>query len=213
MTGCGHCADEREPGAGDPGFRRVLWIALAVNSTMFVVEVGASLPARSLSLQADALDFFGDAATYAVTLLVLGMGPVARSKAGLTKGAGMGLFGLWVLGNAVYRAFAGAAPDPFIIGPVALLALGANVAVAAMLYRHRSGDSNRSSVWLCCRNDAIGNVAVFGAAAAVYLTGAGWPDLAVAAAIAGLNLVASRRVVRQAIAELRAPHGSIVGVT
>jgi Co/Zn/Cd efflux system component len=199
MSAChDHCQGET---AADADYRRVLWLALAINAAMLAVEVTAGLWARSLSLQADALDFFADAATYAVTLLVLAQGARARAAAGLAKGLAMGGFGLLVVGAAAYRLVADGAPEPFIMGPVALLALGANVAVALMLYRHRAGDSNRRSVWLCSRNDAIGNIAVFAAALAVYVTSAGWPDVLVAATIAGLNLSAAWRIVRLARGE------------
>jgi len=205
MPGCSDCAGENVAAIGsDPIFRRVLWIALVANFTMFIVEIVASRLGDSLSLQADALDFFADSANYAISLFVVGMALSARAKASLFKGASMALFGSWVVGSAVYRVFTDSAPDPVTMSSIALLALLTNVAVAWMLYRFRDGDSNRQSIWLCSRNDAIGNVAVMLAAAGVFASGSRWPDLVVAAIIATLNIGAAQRVVRMAVAELRA---------
>ena len=202
MAGCNACERTTSASAIDAGFRRVLWIALGVNATMFVAEVIASFLAGSVSLQADALDFFGDATNYAISLSVLGMGINARARAALFKGATMAAFGLFVIGNAFYNAVVGAVPEPFIMGPVAVVALMSNIVVAIMLYRHRDGDSNRQSIWLCSRNDAIGNVAVILAASGVFATSTGWPDVLVAVVIAALNLSAARRVFVQARGEL-----------
>lgn len=204
MAGCTHChADHTaESLRCDHGFRRALWIALVLNAGMFGVELVASLLGRSVSLQADAVDFLGDAWSYALSLIVLGMGLRARSAVALAKGATMGLFGLWVVGSAVHRALTGSVPAPEIMGPVALLALTANLAVAILLFRYRAGDANMRSIWLCSRNDVIANLAVLAAAGGVFATASGWPDIAVAAAIAGLNLAAAGSVIRQAYGEL-----------
>lgn len=206
MAECG-CA----PGVGEaeePRFRRILWVALIANAVMFVVEVIAGLLSNSVALQADALDFFGDAANYAITLVVLGLSFRARSIAALIKGATMALFGLWVIGSAVYRAFGDTVPDAPIMGSIAVLALVVNVVVAVMLYRYRGGDSNTRSIWLCSRNDAIGNIAVLLAASGVYVSASGWPDLFVAAVIASLSLSAAFQVFVHANRELRYEHAS-----
>jgi cation diffusion facilitator family transporter len=192
--------------AQEPAFRRVLWIALLVNFTFFVVEIIASRLGDSLSLQADAIDFFSDSANYAISLLVVGMALSARAKASLFKGASMALLGSWVVGSAVYRVFTESTPDPATMGIIAFLALGANVAVAWMLFRFRDGDSNRQSIWLCSRNDAIGNVAVMLAATGVFASGSHWPDLVVAGIIASLSLSAALRIIRLAHDELRGAH-------
>lgn len=184
------------------GFRLVLWLALVSNAGMFAVELVASWLSGSVALQADALDFFGDAANYAITLFVLGMSLSARSYAALFKGITMGLFGVWVIGSAVYRLAAGTVPDPAIMGVVGLLALAVNVAVAIMLFRFRDGDANARSVWLCSRNDAIANVAVVLAASGVFVTASGWPDIAVASLIAALSLSAAAQVITAARREL-----------
>jgi len=184
-------------------FRRVLWIALVVNALMFVVEAVSGLAAGSVSLQADALDFFGDAVNYGVSLLVLGMALHRRALASLLKGASMGLFGLWVIGSTAYNVMFQTVPEAEIMGVVGVLALLANVGVAIILYRHRNGDSNRRSVWLCSRNDAIGNIAVVLAASGVFATGTAWPDLIVATIMASLALSASVQVIRHALTERR----------
>lgn len=187
-----------------PRFRRVLWWALAINLVMFGIEIAAGWLSQSMALQADALDFLGDAANYAISLTVLGLGLRVRAGAALFKGLSMGLFGLWVIGNTLYRIANGIPPEAAVMGAVGVLALIANVGVALMLYRFRNGDSNMQSVWICSRNDAIANLAVLAAAAGVALTGTRWPDLAVAAVIALLALSGAWRVLRVSSSELRA---------
>jgi len=197
------CCHHDDGPARDDGFRRVLWIALAVNAGMFLVEGVSGLLGDSVSLQADALDFLGDAANYGLGLAVLGLTLTRRAAAALVKGASMGLFGLWVIGAAVYNLVGQTVPSSAVMGVVGFLALAANLGVAVLLYRHRAGDSNRRSVWLCTRNDAIGNLAVMLAASGVFASGTGWPDLAVAAVMAWLALSSSYRVIVQALGEIR----------
>jgi Co/Zn/Cd efflux system component len=204
-----HCHHDHahDHGPGDdapiaPGYRRVLWIALAVNALMFLLEIGAGLSAGSVALLADAIDFFGDAANYAITLAVLALGATWRARAAVFKAASMLVFGAIVLARAAWAAGSGAAPEPVTMGAVGLLALAANLGVAALLYAFREGDANMRSVWLCTRNDAIGNVAVLLAAVGVFGTGTRWPDLAVAGIMAALALAAGTSVLRQARAEL-----------
>jgi Co/Zn/Cd efflux system component len=200
MAGCCEVAADV---AADARFRRILWIALAANAAMFVIEAVAGALGDSLSLQADALDFLGDTANYAISLLVTGAALATRARASLIKSASMGAFGLWVLGSAIHRALTGSAPDPNVMGGVALLALAVNVAVAWLLFSYRQGDSNRQSIWLCSRNDAIANLAVIAAAVGVLGSRSHWPDLAVATGIAALQVSAAVQVVRLARSELR----------
>jgi len=197
-----HCCAPTRP-AIDPRFRKALWIALIVNAAMFVVELAASFGAGSVSLLADSIDFFGDAANYALTLAVLGLAATIRSRASILKAACMGAFGVFVLARAAWAASTGAVPEPMVMGSVGLLALVANVGVALLLYRHRAGDSNARSAWICSRNDALGNVAVMLAAVGVFGTGSAWPDLAVAAFMAVLAITGAATVLRQARDELR----------
>lgn len=201
-----HCCHHVEPPAGkaDRRYRRVLWTALAVNAAMFGIELSAGLAAGSVALQADALDFLGDAASYAISLFVLGLSLRWRAAAGMVKGLAMGAFGLWVIAATARQSMAGGVPEAGIMGIVGFLACAANVGVAVMLFRFRGGDSNRRSVWLCSRNDAIGNLAVVIAASGVFATGSAWPDLLVAAVMATLALTAAVQVLRQAAGELRA---------
>lgn len=191
-------------GVAPPGYRRVLWIALVVNFGMFLLEIGAGLASGSVSLLADAIDFFADAANYGLSLAVLSMGLAMRSRAALFKAATMVLFGVLVLGRAAWAALAGEPPEPVTMGAVGTLALAANLGVAWLLYAFREGDANMRSVWLCTRNDAIGNLAVLAAALGVMGSGTRWPDLAVAALMAGLALSAGLSVWRQARAEFAA---------
>lgn len=187
----------------DPRWRRILCIALLINAGMFAVEIVAGVAADSRALQADALDFLGDAANYAISLGVAGMLLVWRARAALFKAATMLIFGLGVLGATVWGFVSGTAPHAETMGVVGAAALAANVIVALMLYRYRTGDANMRSVWICSRNDAIGNLAVLAAALGVFGTGQGWPDLAVAAIMAGLAIWGSIEVFRQAHGELR----------
>ena len=188
--------------AAPPGVRRALWVALLANAAMFFIEVGSGLASGSLSLLADAVDFAGDAASYGLSLAALGWALVWRSRVALLKAASMGLFGLLLLGAALWRLWAGAPPEALTMGAVGLLALAVNLGVAWLLYAFRNGDANLRSVWLCTRNDALGNLAVLAAAAGVFGTGRAWPDLAVAGIMAGLALSAGWAVLRQARAEL-----------
>ncbi|HZW20698.1 cation transporter [Noviherbaspirillum sp.] len=197
------CAHSPTPAAQDPRYRRALWIALAVNALMFGVEIVGGLQSASTSLLADAVDFFGDAANYGVSLMVLSMAAIWRSRAALFKGLCMGAFGVFVLGKTAFSVASGVVPEPVTMGAVGLLALAANLGVAALLYAYRSGDANMRSVWLCTRNDAIGNVAVMFAAAGVFGSGSGWPDWLVAILMGTLALNASFSVVRHARAEMR----------
>ena len=192
----------------DPRYQRVLWIALAVNVVMFVVEVAGSYASGSVSLLADSVDFFGDAANYGLTLAVLSMGLAWRARAALVKGISMGAFGVFVLARAAWDVIHGGTPDPVTMGAIGALALAANVGVALLLYRYRSGDANMRSVWLCSRNDAIGNLAVMLAALGVFGTGSQWPDLAVAAIMGALALWASASVMRQSRRELGHLHAA-----
>ena len=186
----------------NPRYRKILWIALLVNAAMFAVEIGAGFKSGSVSLLADAIDFFGDAANYAVTLAVLSMGMAWRSWAAVLKGISMLGFGIFVLGKTAWGVTHGVAPEAITMGAIGLLALVANVAVAALLYAYREGDANMRSVWLCSRNDAIGNVAVMLAALGVLGTKTAWPDLAVALVMALLAISGGWSVLRQARAEL-----------
>ncbi len=179
-----------------------MWIALGVNAGMFAVEMAAGAAADSRALQADALDFLGDAANYAISLLVAGMALAWRARAALAKGLTLIGLGGWVMITAVLAALGGAAPEPELMGIIGALALAANAGVAIMLYRFRTGDANMRSVWICSRNDAIGNIAVMAAALGVFGTGTARPDLIVAAILALLGISGGIQIVRQARREL-----------
>jgi len=190
------------PHSRDVSYRRILWIALVANIAMFVIELAASLWSGSSALAADAADFLGDSANYALSLGALALGGGWISRVALLKGAAMALYGIGVLGYAGWRAWLGTPPEPFTMGAVGLLALTVNFGVATLLYRFRAGDANMRSVWLCTRNDVIANLAVVAAAAGVFGTGTVWPDVAVAVALAMLGFTSGRLVVRQALQEL-----------
>ena len=199
---CDHCHSP-DPHRGNPAYRRVLWAVLAINAAMFVVEIAAGVAAGSASLQADALDFLGDAANYAISLFVVGMALRYRASAALAKGITMAAFGLWVIAMVVWHAVHGTLPSAFAMGTVGIAALVANIASFGLLWAYRKGDANMRSAWICTRNDVLGNIAVLLAALGVFGTGTGWPDIIVAACMAGLALQGAFVVVRQSSAELR----------
>jgi Co/Zn/Cd efflux system component len=186
-----------------PRWRRALWIALAVNAAFFAAEIVAGVAAGSASLQADALDFFGDSGNYAISLGVAGMALTWRARAALVKGGTLLILALWVLGSTAWHALNGTLPQAEVMGAVGTAALIANGGVALMLYRFRTGDANMRSVWICSRNDAIGNLTVLLAAMGVFGTGTGWPDVIVAAIMGGLGLWGGWQIVTQARTELR----------
>lgn len=199
------CCQTPEPNQSahnNPRWRQILWIALIANAAMFIVEIVAGVAADSRALQADALDFFGDAANYAISLGVAGMALAWRAKAALFKATTMLAFGLWVIGYAIYGLFVGSSPEPQTMGLIGTLALMVNVVIALLLFRYREGDANMRSVWICSRNDVIGNMAVLAAALGVFGTGQAWPDLLVASIMAGLAIWGSVEVFLQARREL-----------
>ena len=199
MSGsCGHNAQFDGVSAD---YKRRLWAVIAINAGMFAVEMTAGQLAQSQALQADALDFFGDALTYGISLAVIGASLRVRSMAALAKGISLLLMGLWVFGSTAYRVFSVGVPTAEVMGLVGFLALIANLASVALLMRYKDGDANVRSVWLCSRNDAIGNVAVMVAALGVWGTATGWPDLIVAGIMAGLFLSSAMQIIRQAMTE------------
>lgn len=190
--------------AAEPGYRRVLWVALGLNLAMFVVELLGGWQAMSTALLADAIDFAGDAANYGVSLFALGLAAAWRSRVALAKGWSMASFGAIVLAIAIWNIARGATPEPAVMAGIALLALLVNLGVAWLLFAYRNGDANMRSVWLCSRNDAISNLAVLVAAGGVFGTGTLWPDVLVALLFGALSLHSGTQVILHARQELRA---------
>lgn len=184
-------------------YKRRLWLVIAINASMFVVEMAAGALAGSNALQADALDFLGDTATYGISLAVIGATLRTRAWAAVGKALSLSVMALWVLGSTAYHVLVIGVPRAEIMGAIGILALGANVASVLALMKYKDGDANVRSVWLCSRNDAIGNVAVMLAALAVWGTATKWPDLIVAAMMAGLFLYSSLRILQQSVHEMR----------
>jgi cation diffusion facilitator family transporter len=198
---CGHHHEAFDGLSAD--YRRRLWLVIAINAAMFIVEMTAGALAGSQSLQADALDFLADSVTYGISLAVIGASLRTRSLAALGKGLSLTLMGLWVFGSTAYHTLVLGLPRAEVMGLIGLLALAANVASVLILMRYKDGDANVRSVWLCSRNDAIGNVAVMIAALGVWGTATAWPDLIVAAIMALLFLWSSFQILRQSVAEMR----------
>ena len=197
------CRQEAKFDGMSPAFKRVLSAVIAINAAMFGIEMTAGAIAGSQALQADALDFLGDTLTYGISLYVIGMSVRARTAAALFKGLSLAVMGLWVFGGTLYQVLILGVPRAEIMGLIGFLALAANIASVLLLLRYRNGDANIRSVWLCSRNDAIGNVAVMLAASGVWASGSGWPDLAVAAVMAGLFLWSAMQITLQALREYR----------
>lgn len=202
MSSCcsGSCGSQSSP--PDNRYRRVLWVALFINILMFGVELVSSMKAGSVSLLADSMDFLGDAGNYAVSLFVLGMATIWRSRAAYAKGVVMGAFGVLVLARALWIGLGSHIPEAETMGVISIIAFAANGVVALLLYAFRNGDANMRSVWLCTRNDMIANLAVLLAAIGVFGTKAGWPDIAVASIMAFLGLSAARDIMGRARLEL-----------
>ena len=197
------CSHEPAPQKPNSKFRTALWIALVINLAMFFVELIGGAYAHSSALWADSLDFFGDAVNYGISLAVLSASLYWRATVALLKGITMALFGVVVMGRVIYAYIQGIPPEAITMGIIGIIALLANVVTALILYAFRDGDSNMKSVWLCSRNDAIGNFAVILAAVGVFGTGSLIPDLVVAVIMASLGLSAGYQVIQQALAERR----------
>lgn len=202
MSG-GCCSHEAKFEGLSADFKRRLWVVIAINALMFVVEMSGGALAGSQALQADALDFLGDTLTYGISLAVIGLSLRTRAIAALAKGISLFFMGLWIFGFTAYQVLVLGVPSAEIMGVVGFLALAANVVSVMLLLPYKDGDANVRSVWLCSRNDAIGNVAVMGAAAAVWATATAWPDLIVAAIMAGLFLTSSISILKQGFGEYR----------
>jgi Co/Zn/Cd efflux system component len=202
---CGGCCEASRKFDGvSPDYRRRLWLVIAINAGMFLTEMVAGTVAGSQALRADALDFLADAATYGISLAVIGASLRARSTAAVLKGTSLSLMAAWVLGSTAYQTFVIGVPKAEVMGVIGVLALIANLASVSILVRYKDGDANVHSVWLCSRNDAIGNVAVMIAALGVWSTATAWPDLSVATTMASLFLTSAVQILRQAWREYRA---------
>jgi len=202
MAGC--CGHDAQFDGVSADYKRRLWLVIAINAGMFAVEMSAGQMAGSQALKADALDFLGDALTYGISLAVIGASLRTRSLAAMGKGISLLLMGLWVFGSTAYSVFYIGVPQAQIMGSIGFMALVANLASVMILVRYKDGDANVRSVWLCSRNDAIGNVAVMIAALGVWGTASGWPDLIVAGIMAGLFLSSAFQILLQAIQERQA---------
>lgn len=200
----GSCCDHTPAFEGiSADYKRRLWAVIAINAGMFLVEIAAGALAGSRALQADALDFFADAATYGISLAVIGAPLAVRARAAFAKGLSLMVMSLWVFASTAWHVLVLDLPRAEVMGIVGLLALAANIASVLILVSYKEGDANVRSVWLCSRNDAIGNVAVMLAALAVWATQTKWPDLIVAAGMAGLFLASSIQILRRSLSEFR----------
>lgn len=206
--GASCCGGEAKFEGLSADYKRRLWLVIAINATMFLVEMAAGALAGSRALQADALDFFGDAVTYGITLAVIGASLQTRAWAAMFKGVSLTSMGLWVFGATAYHVLILGVPRAEVMGIIGFMALAANLTSVLLLFRYKEGDANVRSVWVCSRNDAIGNVAVMVAALGVWGTATKWPDLIVAAIMAGLFLTSSVQILRRAVGELRENRGS-----
>ena len=198
-----HCCGNTEFTGLDPAYKRILWLIIVINGTMFGVEMVAGILAQSQALQADALDFIGDTLSYGISLWAIGKAASIRSNAALFKGFTLTLMSLWVVGSTIYRIFVMNSPEPLTMGTIAIAAFAANLISVLLLMRYKDGDANVRSVWLCSRNDAIGNLIVLLAASGVWYSNSAWPDLIVAGILAGLFLSSAWQITTQALREKR----------
>lgn len=208
MSAC--CGHKKDFDGMSAEYRRILWWVIAINAIMFGVEMISGIGAQSQALQADALDFLADSLTYGLSLWVIGKSITIRSNAALIKGYSLVIIALFVFGGTIYRLFVLNEPHALTMGSVAIAALLANLLSVWLLRKYKDGDANVRSVWLCSRNDAIGNVVIVIAASGVWFTNSAYIDLAVAAFLAVLFLNSAWKIVKQATAEkheaLRAHH-------
>jgi len=203
-----NCCHEVKFDGMDPAYKRALIAVIAINAIMFLVEMPMGFVGQSQALKADALDFLGDTFTYAISLAVIGKSITLRSRVAMLKGISLLLMGIWVLGSTVYSVFYTHTPAPVIMGSIGFAALAANLLSVLLLVKFKDGDANVRSVWLCSRNDAIGNVMVMLAATGVWASGTGWPDLIVASIMASLFLWGAITIIRQAALEMTHKHHS-----
>lgn len=199
-----HCCGNTEFTGLDPAYKRILWLIIVINGAMFGVEMVAGILAQSQALQADALDFIGDTLSYGISLWAIGKAASIRSNAALFKGFTLTLMSLWVLGSTIYRIFVMNTPEAFTMGSIAIAAFIANLVSVLLLMRYKDGDANVRSVWLCSRNDAIGNLIVLVAATGVWYADSAWPDLIVAGIMVILFLSSAWQITTQALKEKRA---------
>ncbi|MGB7182255.1 MAG: cation transporter [Burkholderiaceae bacterium] len=201
------CNHHTEFDGVDSAYKRRLWLVIGLNALMFLVEISTGNLAQSQSLQADALDFLGDALTYGLSLAVIGLSVRIRAGAAMAKALSLLLMGLWVCLSTAMRFISDDIPDANIMGVVGFAALLANLASVRILASYKDGDANVRSVWLCSRNDAIGNVAVMVAAVGVWGSATQWPDLVVALIMAVLFVSSAVQIFMQALREWgKSPH-------
>ena len=201
MAGC--CNHQADFTGIDPVYKRILIAIILINGIMFFVEMFAGVQSNSQSLQADALDFLGDTLTYGISLWVIGKSLSLRSNIALLKGVSLLLMAIYVLSSTLYKFWFIQTPDAGIMGSIAILAFVANVVSVLLLMKYKDGDANVRSVWLCSRNDAIGNLVVLIAASGVWVTNSALPDLIVAAFLATLFLSSAKQIIQQANQEKR----------
>jgi Co/Zn/Cd efflux system component len=200
-AGCGGACEVSFDGTSN-AFKKALWLVIAINGAMFMVEMMAGFMGRSMALKADALDFLGDTLTYGISMWAIGKSAMLRAKVAMLKGISLAGMGLFVLAATLWRFFFIGQPDEMVMGAIGAMALSANLLSVLILMKYRDGDANVRSVWLCSRNDAIGNLAVLAAAWAVFYTASPWPDLIVAFFMAALFLNSASQIIKKAREEM-----------
>jgi Co/Zn/Cd efflux system component len=200
-AGCGGACEVSFDGTSN-AFKKALWLVIAINGGMFLVEMMAGFMGRSMALKADALDFLGDTLTYGISMWAIGKPDMLRARVAMLKGVSLAAMGLFVLGATLWRFFFIGQPDEMVMGVIGAMALSANLLSVLILMKYRDGDANVRSVWLCSRNDAIGNLAVLAAAGAVFYTASAWPDLLVAFFMAALFLNSASQIINKARREM-----------
>lgn len=200
---CKDCREIPELSQAGKGYRRALIWVVALNLGMGIAEMAGGLLGLSQALKADALDFLGDGFITLLALVAISRGPRWRARAAFLQGTFLAALAVGVLGAALYRVVEQKLPEAGVMSVLGVLALVTNVAAAVILIPHRKGDANVQAVWLFSRNDALGNLAVIIAGGLVYWTKSAWPDIVVAAIIAGLFLSSALTILKEARRELR----------
>lgn len=196
MKGC--CSNEDEIQLMKQSHGRVLWIVLAINASMFLVELVVGVLSQSTALMADSLDMLGDALVYSFSLFVLGKGIKWEAKASVLKGVIMLSFGIGVLAEAVYKILNPVVPEAGSMGITGAAALVMNSICFYLLWKHRGDNLNMQSTWVCSRNDLIGNVGVIIASGLTAVTASKWPDIAIGLSIAAMFVNSAIQVLREA---------------
>ncbi len=205
MPNKGHGCSAGDLSQASKSQRRALIAALAINSVMFVIEMSIGLWAHSSALQADSVDMLIDALGLGIGLFALNRTLHARARAGFVNACIELALAVGIGAQLIHQILIGALPEAAFMISMGFVAMLANLGVAGLLMRYRHQDINMRAMWMCTRNDAIGNAATIGAGVLVLIFGVPWPDWVVGALVALLFAYTAIGVLREAWGELQQP--------